>query len=135
MESGARLPTFYSLSSATLLRVFVGLCFKKQLFGAPAMVQWVKNLTAVARVAVEVWVQSLTQCSGLKDLALLQLWHRCSCGSDSYAAGAAIKKIHPNPTKKIAFLGWHIYQGKKCLTKGLSLHCCEPNNEVNFLPL
>ena len=75
MESGARLPTFYSLSSATLLRVFVGLCFKKQLFGAPAMVQWVKNLTAVARVAVEVWVQSLTQCSGLKDPMLLKLWH------------------------------------------------------------
>ena len=31
------------------------------------MVQWVKNLTAVAQVAVEAQVQSPAQCSGLKD--------------------------------------------------------------------
>ena len=34
------------------------------------MVPWVKNLTGVAGVPVEVWVQSLAWCSGLKDLAL-----------------------------------------------------------------
>ena len=34
------------------------------------MVQWVKNLTAEAWVAVEVWVRSLAQQSRLKDLAL-----------------------------------------------------------------
>ena len=39
----------------------------------PTVVQWVKNLTVAAQVTAEVWVQSLTQCSGLKDLALLQL--------------------------------------------------------------
>ena len=32
--------------------------------------QWVKNPTAAAQVAVEVWVQSLAQCSGLKCIAL-----------------------------------------------------------------
>ena len=41
------------------------------------MVQWVKNLTAVAQVAVErVQVRSLAEHSGLKDLVLLQLWCR-----------------------------------------------------------
>ena len=40
------------------------------------MAQWVKNLTAVAWVTVEVQVQSPAHCSGLKDLALPQLWHR-----------------------------------------------------------
>ena len=41
------------------------------------MVQWVKNLTAVARVTAEVQVQPSAWCSGLKDPAC----H--SCGSDS----------------------------------------------------
>ena len=40
------------------------------------MVQWVKNLTAAAQVIAEAWVQSLAQCSGLKDLTLLQLQRR-----------------------------------------------------------
>ena len=38
------------------------------------MSQWVKNPTAAAQVAVEVWVQSLAQGSGLKDPALPQLY-------------------------------------------------------------
>ena len=37
------------------------------------MAQWVKNLTAVAQVPVEVRVQSTAQCSGLNDLAQLHL--------------------------------------------------------------
>ena len=43
--------------------------------GVPAVAQWVKNLTEVAWVTVEVQVLSPAQCSELKDLALLQLWH------------------------------------------------------------
>ena len=39
------------------------------------MVQWVKNPYAAAQVAVEVWVLSPAWSSGLKDPALLQLWH------------------------------------------------------------
>ena len=39
------------------------------------MVQWIKNTTVVASVAVDICVQSLAQCSGLKDPALLHLWH------------------------------------------------------------
>ena len=34
--------------------------------GVPAVVQWVKDLTAVARFTVEAWVQSPTQGSELK---------------------------------------------------------------------
>ena len=41
----------------------------------PAVVPWVKNLTAVAPAAAETQVQSPAQHSSLKDLALQQL--RC----------------------------------------------------------
>ena len=30
----------------------------------PTMAQWVKNLTTVVQVTVEVWVQSLAWCNG-----------------------------------------------------------------------
>ena len=41
------------------------------------MVQWIKeDLIAAAWVAAEARVQSLAWCSGLKDLALPQLWCR-----------------------------------------------------------
>ena len=40
------------------------------------MAQWVKNLTAAAWVATEMQVPSLALSSWLKDLELLQLWHR-----------------------------------------------------------
>ena len=43
--------------------------------GVPTVAQWVKNLTAVAWVTVEVQVQS-SWCSGLEDPALQQLWYR-----------------------------------------------------------
>ena len=46
---------------------------KKKKKGVPAMVQWVKNLTVVAQVAVKLQVQSLTWGSGLKDVVLPQL--------------------------------------------------------------
>ena len=44
--------------------------------GVPAVAQWVKNLTIAAQVAVEVWVRSLAQRSGLRYPALLWVWHR-----------------------------------------------------------
>ena len=37
------------------------------------MLQWVKTLTAAAQGAAEVQVQSLSRCSGFKDLVSLQL--------------------------------------------------------------
>ena len=46
------------------------------------MVQWVKKLTEVACIAVEARVQSLAQCSGLKDQVLPQLCRGCSCDLD-----------------------------------------------------
>ena len=46
------------------------------MFGVPTVVQWVKNLTAAAQVAMEGWVQSLAQRSGLKDSLLPQLQRR-----------------------------------------------------------
>ena len=44
---------------------------KKNGTGVPAVVQWVKNLTAAAQVVVEMQVQSPAWCLGLKDLLLL----------------------------------------------------------------
>ena len=43
--------------------------------GVPSVAQCMKNLTAVAWVAVEVWVLSPARHSGLKDPGLLQLQH------------------------------------------------------------
>ena len=40
------------------------------------MAQWVKNMIAVAQVAVEVRVRYPAQYTGLKDLVLPQLWCR-----------------------------------------------------------
>ena len=40
------------------------------------MVQGVKNPISMAQVAVGAQVQSPAQGNGVKDLALLQLWHR-----------------------------------------------------------
>ena len=36
-------------------------CYKKEKFQSSAVAEYVKNLTAAAQVAVEVWVQSLAQ--------------------------------------------------------------------------
>ena len=51
------------------------------------------NLTAVAWVAAEAWVQSLTWCSELKDLVLPQLQLRIQslAWEFSYAMDVAIK--------------------------------------------
>ena len=38
--------------------------------GVPAVVRWIKNLTAVAQVAEEVWIQSPAWSSGLEDLLM-----------------------------------------------------------------
>ena len=49
---------------------------EKKVLGVPAVVQWVKNLTAVAQVAVETQVQSPAQHCGLKDQELQHLLRR-----------------------------------------------------------
>ena len=46
------------------------------MWGVPAVVQWVKDPTAVAQVAEEVEVGSLVWHSGLKDLVMLLLQHK-----------------------------------------------------------
>ena len=48
----------------------------KLLWRVPTLVQWVKNLTAVAWVAGELPVRSPAHCNGLKDPGLPQLGHR-----------------------------------------------------------
>ena len=47
--------------------------FSQEARGVPTVVQWVKNLTAVAWVAMEARVGSPAQCSGVKDPGLPQL--------------------------------------------------------------
>ena len=44
--------------------------------GVPAVTQWVKNPTVAAWFTAEVQVQSLDQCSGLKDPVMPQLCPR-----------------------------------------------------------
>ena len=46
---------------------------KKVPVGVPVVVHWVKNLTAVTWVTVEVWDPSLAWYNGLQDPVLLQL--------------------------------------------------------------
>ena len=43
------------------------LCFAKIFQGVPAVVQWVKNLTAAAQITSEAGVLSPARCNGLKD--------------------------------------------------------------------
>ena len=45
-------------------------CIKSIESRVPGVAQWVKNLTTVAQVTAEGWIQSLDWCSGLKDLVL-----------------------------------------------------------------
>ena len=73
---------------------------KKCFVGVPTVVQWVKNPTAMARVAVEMQVWSLAGHSGLKDPALPQLqcraqlqlgaWIQPLAQKLSYAVGMAL---------------------------------------------
>jgi len=66
------------------------------------VVQWVKNLTPAALVAVEVWVQSPARWSGLKDPGL-QLQLRFS----PYARDVAIKlkkKVRSQEQSQACFL-------------------------------
>ena len=50
------------------------LVLKEYMKGVPAVVQQVKNPTALAPFAAEEQVPSVAWCTGLKDLALPQLW-------------------------------------------------------------
>ena len=71
------------------------------------MAHWAKNLTAMAQVVAEAGVQSLAQCSGLKDLVLPQLQHRLQLAwiqslawELPCAMGAAILKKKKKKKKK-----------------------------------
>jgi len=65
-------------------------------------VQWVKNLTEAAQVTEEVWIQSSAWCSGLKDLALMQLLHRSQpqLGFNSWHENFHIPWVRPLKKKK-----------------------------------
>ena len=58
------------------------------------MMQWVKNLTAVAQVTVEVHVQTLALYNGLKDpsIAAVATWIQSLARELIYAVGVVIKK-------------------------------------------
>ena len=76
----------------------VGL-LKKQSQAVLAMAQWIKNLTAVA------WVVAGAGRTGLKDPALLQLWHRLQLRFSPWPGNSHMPwmwalKIHFNLKKK-----------------------------------
>ena len=63
------------------------------ILGVPATEQWVKNLTASAQVAPEVWVKipNLTQWVKLAFIQFMA-WIQSLAWELSYATGSAIKK-------------------------------------------
>ena len=83
------------------------------------MVQWVKNLTAVAWVAAEVWIRSSALGSGLKDQCCCSCSVGHICGLDSvpgpgtsicYGRIHQIKKKQKKKEKKRNLMGY-ISQG------------------------
>ena len=64
---------------------FTGLFWHLNQVGVPAVAQWNKNPTAVARVALEVQVQSPGWCSG------------CSCGLDSVPGPGSFHRLRVWP--------------------------------------
>ena len=80
---------------------------QKDIQEVPTVVQWVKNLTAVARVAVEVQVQSPAQGSGLKNPAMVQgaaaAWIQFLAQELLYAVGPAIKEKKKKEIQDIYF--------------------------------
>jgi len=66
------------------------------------VVQWVKNLTAAARVAVVAQVQSPAWLSGLKDPALWQLWRRSELwlGFSPWPRNVHVLQVEPLKKKK-----------------------------------
>ena len=63
--------------------------------------QWIKNPTIVAGVAVEAWIQSPAQRSGLKDLALPQLQHRSQLQLRISPQPGSFHMLWVRPFKKI----------------------------------
>lgn len=59
------------------------------------MVQWVKNLTVVVQVIVQVWVQLPAWSSGLKDLA----WPRLRLGFNPWPGQLSYALASEPPTK------------------------------------
>ena len=73
---GKRLLTYFTPKKVFLYCHYDSsflITFKRLNLGVPALAQWVKNPTAVARVTVEARVRSLAQHIGLKDPVLKQL--------------------------------------------------------------
>ena len=112
--------------------------------GFPAVVQQVKNQTAVAQVAAEVQVRSLAGGSALTDLVLpqlqhwLQLWLRfnpwpgtstcCQCGHEKK------KRRSTNHRRKYCCIG--LYQSQECLTFENSVKGqIEPQTERQYLQI
>ena len=63
----------------------------------PTRAPWAKNPTVAAPVKAEAWVQSLSWCSGLKDLVLPQLWLGFGPWPRNFHMGV-------QPLKKMGFL-------------------------------
>ena len=75
--NGAKDKHFRYLLSRAFKKEVMNTNFRKMsLLGVSTVAQWVKNLTAAARVATEAEVQSLGLHNESKDLVLPQLRHR-----------------------------------------------------------
>ena len=90
------------------------------------MVQWIKNLTAVAQIATGAWVPSPVSCSGLEDPVLPQLWCMCiapvaqiqSLAQEQYKKPKQTNKKHKTFLGKIFWVriyGWKNLKNFKAL--------------------
>ena len=78
-------------------------CSKQRLIGVPALAQGVKNPTAAARVAAEVWVRSPAWHRGVKGsgVAAAAAQIRCQARELPYAVGAAVKGKKGKNTQRL----------------------------------
>ena len=111
-------PQSYFLAVSNLSSISNILLLQNCYIGVPTLVQCVKILAAVARVAAEAWVRSSVQQSELKDLALLQLLCRSQLSL----------RFSPWPRN---FHGYSHKTNKKLLYKWYYIPC----NLLNFFQL
>ena len=75
--------------------------------------QWVKNLTTVARVAVQAWLRSPTRRSGLKELTLRWLWYKVQLwlGFNPWPRNSYVPQVQPlkKLVKMVSFMLYIFY--------------------------
>lgn len=95
------------------------------------MAQWVQNPTVAAQVAVEVWVQSLTQHSKVKEASVAAVARiQFLAGGVPYSAGAATDKQQPKISSEFYHLRMRTRQACGTSSEGTAL---APSHQQSLL--